>query len=296
MPLFQRQDGTLSEGLPSYRRLLPLLSPTRTESAVYLEQRLDVTRSLERIDQWNRRNPDDRLTFFHLFVHELVQVLDERPRLNRFVSGGRHYDRDGIHVSFCAKRARTDDAPIVDVKERLEPGRSLAETSRQLRESVTRARQPRPSRLDRLVRLPALLLRLLLWAARKLDAWNLLPHSLTQDDPLFASVFVSHLGGLDLDAAYHHNFEYGNVPLFVTIGRVRDELYARADGKVGVKKELTLKWTFDERIEDGLYCATSLDLLRRRLEAPAMRRLHVVEARYPLPGTGEGRTSLPAAS
>jgi pyruvate/2-oxoglutarate dehydrogenase complex dihydrolipoamide acyltransferase (E2) component len=31
---------------------------------------------------------------------------------------------------------------------------------------------------------------------------------------------------------------------------------------------VTLKWTFDERVEDGLYCARSLDLLRDLLANP----------------------------
>ena len=31
----------------------------------------------------------------------------------------------------------------------------------------------------------------------------------------------------------------------------------------------SVKYSFDERVEDGLYCARSLELLRRRIEDPA---------------------------
>jgi hypothetical protein len=31
---------------------------------------------------------------------------------------------------------------------------------------------------------------------------------------------------------------------------------------------VTLRWTFDERIEDGLFAARSADWLRRRIEGP----------------------------
>jgi pyruvate/2-oxoglutarate dehydrogenase complex dihydrolipoamide acyltransferase (E2) component len=31
---------------------------------------------------------------------------------------------------------------------------------------------------------------------------------------------------------------------------------------------VTLKWTYDERVEDGLYCARSLERLRELLENP----------------------------
>jgi hypothetical protein len=31
---------------------------------------------------------------------------------------------------------------------------------------------------------------------------------------------------------------------------------------------MALKWTFDERVEDGFYAARGLDLVRERLENP----------------------------
>ena len=37
-------------------------------------------------------------------------------------------------------------------------------------------------------------------------------------------------------------------------------------GVVAVRPTLTLRYTFDERVEDGLYCAHSLELLRTRIE------------------------------
>jgi hypothetical protein len=85
---------------------------------------------------------------------------------------------------------------------------------------------------------------------------------------MYASAFIANLGSLKLDAAYHHHYEYGNIPIFVTVGRVHDAVVARADGTVGTRKEVVLKWNFDERIEDGLYAARALELLRARLAAP----------------------------
>jgi pyruvate/2-oxoglutarate dehydrogenase complex dihydrolipoamide acyltransferase (E2) component len=40
------------------------------------------------------------------------------------------------------------------------------------------------------------------------------------------------------------------------------------DGQIQVRPILPLRWTFDERIEDGLSAARSAELLRRRLEDP----------------------------
>jgi hypothetical protein len=104
------------------------------------------------------------------------------------------------------------------------------------------------------------LTRLALRAARTADAFGLLPRALTANDPLFASAFIANLGSVGLDAGYHHLWEYGNVSIFGVVGRVQ----AGADGR----RRVELKWSYDERIEDGLYCARSLDVLRELLARP----------------------------
>jgi pyruvate/2-oxoglutarate dehydrogenase complex dihydrolipoamide acyltransferase (E2) component len=103
---------------------------------------------------------------------------------------------------------------------------------------------------------------------RRLDAWGLLPASFSAGDPLYASAFIANLGSVGLDAAYHHLYEYGTIPIFVTIGRVRRVAVALEDGSVASREVVTLRWTYDERIEDGFYAARALDRLREALEDP----------------------------
>jgi pyruvate/2-oxoglutarate dehydrogenase complex dihydrolipoamide acyltransferase (E2) component len=85
---------------------------------------------------------------------------------------------------------------------------------------------------------------------------------------MYASAFVANLGSIKIDAAYHHLYEHGNCPLFVTVGQIQPRPVA--DGaEVAVRPTAMLRYTYDERIEDGLYCAAALELLRRRIEDPA---------------------------
>jgi hypothetical protein len=79
-------------------------------------------------------------------------------------------------------------------------------------------------------------------------------------DPMFTSAFVANLGSVGLEAAYHHLWDHGTCPIFCVVGRVR----ADASGR----RKLTLKWSFDERVEDGFYAARTLDGLRELLECP----------------------------
>src|SRR6185295_9015751 len=118
------------------------------------------------------------------------------------------------------------------------------------------------------LRLPAPVLRVGVHAMRRLEAWRLLPASFTASDPLYASAFVANLGSVGLDAAYHHLYEYSTIPIFITVGRLHQAPVVLADGSLGTREQFTLRYTYDERIEDGFYAARALEVLQQMLEAP----------------------------
>jgi pyruvate/2-oxoglutarate dehydrogenase complex dihydrolipoamide acyltransferase (E2) component len=91
---------------------------------------------------------------------------------------------------------------------------------------------------------------------------------MVREDPLYASVFLANLGSIGLEAPFHHLYEYGTVPLFAVIGRISKEPIVDADGALAVGQVVHLRYTLDERIADGFYCARSLELLRELLEHP----------------------------
>jgi hypothetical protein len=103
---------------------------------------------------------------------------------------------------------------------------------------------------------------------RVLDGWNLLPGALIKDDPLYASAFIANLGSVGLDAVYHHLYDYGTIPIFVTMGRVQRAPLVRADGSVGSDEVFRLRYTYDERVEDGFYAARALERLAACLADP----------------------------
>jgi hypothetical protein len=262
MPLFRRRDGDLVKDVPAYRRIMPLIMPTRTESTVFFEQRVAVGRALELVGRFNdeRAAAGDtrKITLFHLVLWAIVQTLAERPRLNRFVMNHRLYQRRGIWLSYSAKKAFDDESPVFVVKKEFDPGWSFGELVDHVHGDVAEGRSSRPSAVDKelslLLRMPLFLLKWFVSLARWLDRHNLMPFSMIRTDPMYASMFIANLGSLKLEAAFHHNYEWGTIPIFVTIGRI--------DGD-----QMLLRWTFDERIEDGLYCARALERLRERLEA-----------------------------
>lgn len=268
--MFGPHDGKRVAVHP-YRRMMGFLMRGRNESAVYFEQHLDLTQTLPWLAAHNQRAAS-RATLFHLILHGLANVLHERERLNRFTVGRRTYQRTGVFLSFAAKKAMSDDAPLATVKRRFardEPFDALVDG---LTGEVGGARSTQPSALDKelkiLLALPGFLLAFLIAVLRRLYGWGLAPRSLIDTDPMYASAFVANLGSIKIDAAYHHLFEHGNCPLFVTIGQISQVPVIEGD-QVVARPRLTLRYTFDERVEDGLYCARSLQLLKQRIEDPA---------------------------
>lgn len=276
--MFGRRDGARAKVAP-YRRIMPFLMRGKGEAMVLFEQHLDLTRALPWLEAWNRAT-GQRATPFHLVLHALAEVLHARPHLNRFVAGRRIYDRRGVFLTFAAKKAMRDDAPLATVKRRFAPGESFAAMVAALTAEVSTARSDAPSKVDKelsiFLRLPGPVLAAAVALLRWLDRHGLAPRALIGDDPMYTSVFVANLGSLKIDAAYHHLYEYGNCPLFVTIGRVAPMAFVTTDGadgagvaRVDARPGLTLRYTYDERIEDGFYCAAAIGLVRGWLEDPA---------------------------
>jgi hypothetical protein len=262
MPLFRRFDGDRVR-VSGTRAIMPFIMPQRAGAIVQFEQELDVTAAQAFCDDALSRG--EKLTIFHVFTYAAVKTLAARPRLNRFTSGGHLYQRREIELSFSVKKSMSDDAPMGAIKRRFDPHADFAAHLERLGSGVREGRSSAQNRTDKelsfFLRLPAFLLALCVALARWADAHNLLPRALIESDPLYCSAFVANLGSVGLDAVFHHLYEWGNCPIFAALGRVRTVERAGE-----VRKVATVKYTFDERIEDGLYCARALEHLRDIVE------------------------------
>ncbi len=265
----RRPDAKLAE-VPTYRRVMPYIMPGRNESAFYFEQDVDMEPVEAFLAEFNAAHPDTRASLFHVVTWAAVQTLHERPRLNRFVVGNKIWDRDGIWISYAAKKTKlVEDAPLVTLKRRFDPSWSFAELVEFMAKDLQVGRSDAKSTTDKelglLMKLPGCGISGLLSLLRLVDRWGLLPRAFIDSDPLYASLFVANLGSLKMDAGYHHLFEYGNTPIFCVIGRTR-EVPVVVDGEVRAARRAVLRYTYDERIEDGLYAQRSLEHMREMIE------------------------------
>lgn len=264
----RRPDATPVRELSPMRRFMPYVSPRRNDSVFYMMQRIEVEAALEYLEKRNLERPPDRpITLFHLFLRSTTHAIYLRPGVNRFVKAGRLWQRDGEWITFSAKRELRDGSPMLTIKRRFHPEReSLDEMVDAIYDKLRAGRSGRKTTSDKemglLLRLPGPVIRLALWIARIGDHFGLLPRSMIDADPLFTSVFVANLGSIDYPAGFHHLWEYGTASIFGVMGRIEP-------GPSG-RRQISVAWTYDERIEDGLYSYHGLEMIRQQLERPEL--------------------------
>jgi len=272
MPLFRRCDGELVKGIDPIRRMMPLVMRGRNHSIIYHTTQWEVGEARAWLRAYNRNRGDKpQATLFHLVAYASARALLARPGLNRFVSGGRIYQRKGVWISFAAKKSFTDEAPLTTVKLSFAEKDQWDECVGRMTNAVKSGRSG-PTPIERevrfLTRLPDPLLRTIVASGRVLDRLNLLPASLIEPDPMYTSLFLANLGSIDIDNAYHHLYEHGTCSLFGVVGGVRKVLVPNRGGHPEVREVLQAYWSFDERVNDGFYCMGSLDLARHIVEHP----------------------------
>ena len=119
--------------------------------------------------------------------------------------------------------------------------------------------------MSTLLRLPPVVVHFLMNLLRALDYFGLMPRAMIEPDPLFTSVFIANLGSIGYPAGFHHLWEYGTCSLFGVMGKIEP-------GEQG-RRKMTVAWTYDERIEDGLYSYHTLEGIRERVESPEFLEL-----------------------
>ena len=272
-----RFDGTPVPNVHPVRRIMPFIMPTKNGAFVLFEHDIPTAPLIAFLADANRNRPAERpITMFHCVLRAIGIALNEFPRLNRYVSGSRLYARKSVWLAFSAKQRLERDAPLFTAKVEVLPDEPLGAFVDRILSALGDGRSGKESHADReikgFLKLPGPVLRAAVKMQRILDGWNLLPTSLLKDDPLYASAFIANLGSVGLDAAFHHLYEYGTIPIFVTMGRFHRAPVVFENGSVGSREVFVLRYTYDERVEDGFYAARALERLAACLGEPGTLR------------------------
>lgn len=263
------KDRNITRETPHYRRMLIHLSPRRADGMVQFTQTIDVTDTMAWLEAYRERT-GKKLSLLLLFMTAAGRVLNLRPKLNRYVAGWNLYQRDGVTISVSAKKKLKDGAKVVLLKVPIERDDTPETVLERFQEMLGEGRskeiqQEKESKL--FLHIPGFILqplvRLFMWLHHR----HWLPGFFVDPDPFFTSIVVANLGSVGLNAAYHHLYEWGNATYFAVIGRIHERPVVR-DGEVQIRKVVEIKYSFDERVEDGLATAIGMARVQEWIENP----------------------------
>lgn len=250
------------------------LMPKRTESEVYLADKIDATELVRFIEKKNTEHDNYKTTVFHCFVLAVARMIRERPKMNRYVQGRRMYERDSISLSFMAKRRFKDDAEEAFMQVVPKDTDTIDDISHRIYGDVREVRKSEHSTggigatVDAFAKIPRPLLMLVFKIVRWLDFWGRVPKSLKEGDSNYSTVLLSNLGSIKGPAVYHHLNNYGTNSIMITVGTLHKEEMTMPDGTKEIRDVLDFGATIDERIGDGFYFVRSLNLVKHIFAHP----------------------------
>ena len=200
----RRSDGTLVRNLPKLRRFMPFVSPRRNDSLFYYQHEIEVEAALALVEQQNQGRPaDKRITLFHLYLRSVALGVHENPEINRFIAGGRIYERNGVWLTFSAMRELQKGSYLITVKRDFPAGEPLHEMVDRVLGSLVSRRGGQKTQADKEIDLALYLPSFVIRGVMKLLNWGnalgVLPRSMMADDPLFTSLFVANMGSIGME-------------------------------------------------------------------------------------------------
>ncbi len=266
--LGDRRDARWVRDVTGLTTLMMHIMDKRTDSEVFLNDKIDVTELLKYLEKKNAQHPDYKTTVFHCFILAIGRMIRERPKMNRFIQGRRMYERNEISLSFVAKRRFTDHAEEALMFFTPKDEDTLDSFSYHIAGEVKEMRKSEhstggiDSTIDGFAKIPRLLLMFVIHIIRRMDFWGVNPKALTDGDTNYSTVLLSNLGSIKGPAVYHHLNNYGSNSIMVTIGTIHKEEMVMDDGSKQIRDVVEIGATIDERIADGFYFVRSLKLVK----------------------------------
>ena len=264
-----RPDGKLIQNLHQYRTIMGYIMPTRNESVVYFDVYIDSERLEEYVAEAQKLFPCD---ITHCCIAAAYTTLAAHPTVNRFSSGHRLYQRDDVYITFSMKRAKLDaKAKLATVKMKIAPDESFRALCERIDRQINVERSGQKTYQDKefnlLTAMPRPLLKAGVKGLKLLDYYNVLPKSFIDGDPLYTSMFVANLGSLGMDAGFHHLYEWGTCPNFMMAGKIEVRPVFE-DGRFVPKRQLQVRYSYDERSDDGLNAGYAIQTVNKVLVDP----------------------------
>lgn len=269
----RRADGRVLKEIDPIIALTPYLMPMRCDAQVILNYKVDYERLARYIVQ--KGNEGYKFTFMELLIAAYVRTVSELPEINRFVSNKRLYARTQLTASFALLKETQEVDAIEEntVKCHFDPRDTIYDVAERVNNAIEQNRREEADNVT--LKVAKLLLRpalanTVVFLARALDRYGVLPKYIMEASPFHTSLFITHMGSIGMPAVNHHIYNFGTTSLFLSLGSVERQTVIGSDGKAARKRYLPIGITADERICAGAMYARMVNRMMHYLNNPEL--------------------------
>ena len=280
--LGDRKDGRKLRTLQPMNRLMPYIMKKRSDAQNTFADKIEVSKA-DILCRKKVLEGKTNFSFLHILLAAYLRVITQRPAVNRFVSGQKIYARNEIVFVMTIKKEMSLSAPDTVIKIKFSPDDTLDEVYEKFNTVATDAiaALDKQTAFDKLIKvfnfIPGFFLRFIVWVVEKLDYIGWLPKGFMDLLPFYGSMIVTSMGSLGINPIYHHIYDFGNLPVFLSYGRKRSVFEYDKSGNLNKKRYIDIKAVTDERICDGYYFASAFKYFKKLVESPEILETRVTE-------------------
>lgn len=268
-----RNDGKKVKGMNIIDKAEPFFMPQRIDAVNYTAIKIVCDPMDDFIAR--KRKEGEHYNYMYILMAAVARVLYSKPRLNRFIMRGTVYQRNYISISMDVKKKLVEDGEQMTLKFYFTGKESLPEIKNIVETEINKnldvkAVDSTTKVAGKFCKLPDFLFRWALGIARWADKHGLLSKKLINASPFHTSCFITNLKSIKLGHIFHHLYNFGTTTMFISLGKEKMEPWVENNKDLKVKKILTLGFSLDERVADGLYLGQCLRMMQDLLANPEL--------------------------
>ena len=274
--LGDRKEGRKLRTLDPITCAMPYIMPKRSDALNFFTEKLDITEA-DKFCRAQVKAGRTNFTLLHVFIAAYIRVVSQRPAINRFVSGQTIYARNEIEVLMTIKKKMALDGEEACIKVKFEPTDTVFDVydkfNKAVMENKGEAEANSTTKFANVLKyIPRFLLRFFIWVIKTLDYYGKLPKAIINLSPFHGSMIITSMGSLGIRPIYHHIYDFGNLPIFISYGAKQTGLKLDENGDPKKYRYVEMKVVTDERICDGYYYASAFKMMKKIFENP-----HILE-------------------
>ena len=264
-----RKEGRRLRSLDGIHVATPFIMKDRNDACNTFADEIEITKADEFVRE-QIMSGKENFSMLHVILAAYVRTVSQYPYLNRFVSGQRIYSRHKLEITMVVKKAMNAKAPETSIKVVFEPTDTIYDVYEKFNAELLKIGGDTST--DNVAaafkKLPRLVFRAAVKVIMWMDYWGILPQALMDSLPFWGSMIITSMGSLGIKPIYHHLYNLGNLPIFVSYGTKRKVNTIDKKGNVTTSKVIDMKVVTDERICDGFEYATAFKAWKKFIENP----------------------------